>query len=199
MKIRKIRILISSTTLLLLVFGIFFIENKTENESYEKELENLKSADEGIRMSAISKLTSMGDKINPVLLSEIEKHDDILFKISVLQILGEIQNVSSVNTYIKYLHHDNWRVRFFSAESLGKLSACQAIIPLEDLIKEEKNSNVILIALLSLDKISEFNNIEFLKDLINSDNKYEAFIIKEIKKMIDNIELTFNQTNNLST
>lgn len=190
LKTRKISILISSITLLLLIFGIPFIENKSENESYEEKLKNLESADEGIRLSAMSKLTSMGNKINPILLSEIEKNEAVLFKVSVIQILGNIQNASSINTFIKHLNHDNWRVRFFSAESLGKLNTSQAILPLENLIKSEKNNNVILVALLSLSKINEFNDIKFLKSLINGDYKFEDFIIKEIKKMTNNIELT---------
>ncbi len=182
--------MVGTVILLLLIFGIPFIENKPENESFEEKFKNLKSSDESVRLSTISELTSMGDKINPILLTAIEKDEDILFKVSVIQILGNIKNVSSINTFIKHLNHDNWRVRFFSAESLGRLNTSQAILPLENLIKREKNKKVILISILSLDKINDFKDIEFLKSLIKEDYKFEDFIIKEIKKMINKIEVT---------
>lgn len=176
--------------LLLLIFGIPFVDEKTKDESFEEKLKNLKSSDESVRLSTISELTSMGDKINPVLLTAIEKDENILFKVSVIQILGNIKNVSSINTFIKHLNHDNWRIRFFSAESLGELNTSQAILPLKNLIKREKNKNVILISLLSLKKISGFKDIEFLKSLIKEDYKFEDFIIKEIKRMINEMELS---------
>lgn len=182
--------MVGTIILLLLIFGIPFIEDKPENDSFEEKLNNLKSSNESVRLSSIYELTSMGDKINPILLKAIEKDEDVIFKVGVIQILGNIQNESSINTFITHLNHDNWRVRFFSAESLGKLNTSKAILPLENLIKREKNKNVILISLLSLNKISEFEDIEFLKSLIKEGYKFEDFIIKEIKRMINEIELS---------
>ncbi len=187
---KKSVVLVGAVILLLLIFGIPF-EDKSDNMSFEEHLKNLKSSDESIRLSAISELTSMGDKINPNLLTAIEEDENVLFKISVIQILGDIKNLSSINMFIKYLNHDNWRVRFFSAESLGRLNTSHAIIPLKNLIESEKNRNVILVSLLSLNKIDEFEDIEFLKSLLKNGYKFEdVIIIKEIKRLINEIELS---------
>ncbi len=171
------------------MFGIPF-EDKSGSVSFEEHLKNLKSSDERLRLTSISELISMGDKINPNLLTAIEKDENVLFKLSVIQILGDIKNLSSINTFIKYLNHENWRVRFFSVESLGRLNTSQAIIPLKKLIECEKNKNVIIISLLSLNKIDEFEDIKFLKGLLENGYKFEDVIIKEIKRIINEIELS---------
>lgn len=182
--IRVTSILIGSTIFLLLIFGIPFIENN----SYENQLKNLKSLDDYVRSSAIVDLSNVGDKIIPTLLTSLEDEEDIQFKVSVIQILGNIGSISTINTLVKHLNHENWRVRFFSAEGLGELNTSQAILSLESLVRREKNKKVVLRALLSLGKISEFNDIEFLKSLLKDGYSFENFIIKEINKMIGNLE-----------
>lgn len=169
---------------LLLIFGIPFIENN----SYEKQLKNLKSTDDYVRFSAIVDLSNVGNKIIPTLLTSLEDEEDILFKVSVIQILGNIGSISTINTLVKHLNHENFRVRFFSAAALGELNSSQAILPLESLVRREKNKKVVFGALLSLGKIDEFNDIEFLKSLLKEGYRFEDFFIKEIKKMIDKIE-----------
>lgn len=179
--IRIAPILIGIIIILLLIFGIPFIGNKT----YDYQLENLKNSDYKTRLYAITQLSSVGGEIVPSLLSAVNKEDDILFKVSIIQIFGNIKSVSTIDTLITHLKHDNWEIRFYSAESLGKLNDSKAVIPLKNLIKREKDKRVNFRALLSLGAIDNFNDIEFLESLLKENHKYENYFKKEIKKIIN--------------
>lgn len=185
LKLSAISFLIGVIVFTLLVIGIPF----SGKDSYHKNLLNdLKSPDPVIRLSAITQLADAGNQVFPMLLDEMNRVDDPQLKISIVQILGNMKNVDAVDVLIKNLNHDSWKIRFFSVESLGKLNSPQAIQPLKKIIVHDNKKQVRLRALLSLAEIEEFRDIEFLKKVIHQSDQYEDILVAEANKIIAKIE-----------
>ena len=102
--------------------------------------------------------------------------------------MGEIKSSHSFNVIKNQLNDENWRIRFFSAEALGKLNVKNAIPELKKITLYDSDNRVALRALLSLEEINEFEDLKFLKDLTKSNKHYEEYFYKEVNDMIKRIE-----------
>ena len=68
---------------------------------------------------------------------------------------------------------------------------------MKNLIKREKDKRVIYRALLSLAEIDKFKDIEFLESLLRENHKYENYLEKEIKKIINQRSASYNLNHSL--
>lgn len=182
----KIYILIGFVLVFWSLFGIPFIDHERESQ-LQFQIDHLNSADGRIRLIAAANLVSFGDEALPLLLKTIEE-DNLRIKIEVIQILGFIGNPKAIDPLIKLFDHKHWRVRFFAIDAFRELKAKKVIPLLKSKIVHDENKNVKLAALLTLGKMEEFDDVEFLKSLLRSKDQYEPYYPAEVSKMIERIE-----------
>src|SRR5690606_14235289 len=86
------------------------------------------------------------------------------------KVLGDAKIAEAGPLLIPLLTDKNPRVRFFSAQALGRLKEKQAVAPLLDMVKANKDEDVYLrhAAVLALSRIGE---VEPIAALVNNPDK----------------------------
>lgn len=173
------------------------LENELRRYEEEREFQkkfNKKSKDntQGIRWPVRrprdlgykrKKVSLLNQKINYKKIEEKFYKSHINFLECQLKIIQQFMlslpfNVKHENL-IKYLNNENWRIRFYSAYNLGKMTDSLAVIPLIKKIINDDNIYVRQMAIRALGEIGDTTVIKplidlVLHDLIESNMRIEA-------------------------
>jgi HEAT repeat protein len=185
---------------LLLLLCINFAIRQLQTEKIKQLTHDLSSNNNDIRGRAIDALEELGARAVPALLN-ILKDAQGQAKIDIIQLLGKNSSRNVALELTKMLKDNNWKVRFFTAEALGKIGDKYAVNPLLETWEDEKIWQVSQQIAIALNKIGYDENEEILfltnifnnsKDLYNQilsaillyeiteKDIYKNFIIQEI-------------------
>ena len=189
---RKLPLFLLSISIIVTFLFVGVPARKTLDHKY---IDDLKNPNDQVRLAAMGEIADWGDRIVPELLVALDREEDVLFKMSALEIVGYIKNRSALNSLVQHLHHGDWRVRFAAAAALGHLNTADAIPALKHTVSADENREVRLGALLSLRKIETFDDVDFLSALHQQEKlRGDTAFLRGIEKIKKEVELRRQRT-----
>jgi len=112
---------------------LYLGENKTE-ASRDLLMDNLSTLNSFVRDAIVISLTRIGDV--EFLCSNIG-HEHRYVRRGIVQALGQLGGVKACEVLVRCLNDQEWGVRMYSAEALGKVGSNKHINSLKSLLSDE--------------------------------------------------------------
>lgn len=126
-----------------------------------------------------------GKNAGNYLINRLVDEKDSILKSDVIQIIGFTGCLNCEEKLVMFLTDPDWRVRFFTIDTLDRLEYKKISLHLPKIIIKDTNNNVRVCAIMSLGKYGNTKDMNFLKDI----SKRKDYDNEKITKAI-NIALT---------
>jgi len=137
-------------------------QDKKVFETLYKNLNNVEQKEK-----AFAEFIKYGKKSGDYLSKKLTTEKDNIIKTDVMQIIGIIGCTNCENGLVVFLNDPNWRMRFFTIDSLDKLTYKNISSFLPNIIRNDSNTNVKIKAIITLGKYGNTKDIIFLENLLD--------------------------------
>jgi HEAT repeat protein len=167
----------------ILIFAVYIaISFHPTRFTRNKDLENLY---EGLRNAETSEksfegLIKYGPDAGNFLAGKLSAEKDNLIKGDAIQILGFVGCEGCLEKVLPFLDDTDWRIRFFTIDTLDKLKYKDISCYLYKIISKDSDNRVRNKAIMTLGKYGDEKDIAFLKELANREGFNNPNLIKAI-------------------
>jgi len=149
--------------LVLYVSIVLHFDGNPNNRDYEHLYQMLGKTEQ--KEKAFMTFTKHGKMAGDYLVSKLRVERDSFIKSDVIQIIGLTGCSNCDKQLIFFLYDPDWRVRFFTVDTLDKLKCKNFLDLLPDIITKDSDENVKTVAIMMLGKHGSAKEITFLEDL----------------------------------
>jgi len=166
----------------------FHIYSNENNAAFDKLYEGLKNVEQ--KDKSFLAFINSGEKSTNYLLKELTQEKDDLTKSDIIQIIGFTGCNNCAVKLIPFLNDPNWRIRFYTIDTLHKLKYDKILFLLPSIILNDSNQKVKIKAIITIGDYDKANNVNFLEKLAGQkeyqDENLKKAIVMAISKLRSN-------------
>ena len=172
--------------LVISVLVIFFLFRLPDWRNPFRDLfDDLTDPDPVVRMIAKGKLVGAKDDTFPFLIKELES-GNLETQMEIIQVLGFIGDSRAFYPLVKFLKHENYKVKIFTIDAIAQMKIKKAIPTLKSLIGDS-DPKVEMWVYFNLAKRDDFYEVDMLKEALKEE-KYSDGFRKSMKEWIPKVE-----------
>ena len=158
---------------------VFHLSRTSKNEDFDDLYKALKKIDQ--KEMAFEAFTKYEKKAGDYLVNKLPVEKDNLTKSDVIQIIGLVGCTDCEEKLIPFLEDTDWRIRFFTIDTLDKLKYQNISDLLPNIITKDNSRSVKIKAIVTLGKHGSAKDSIFL-DYLSKLNEYQD---KKLRRAID--------------